>query len=68
MAHRSAITGQYISKGAAARHPNTSVSTSATGSREGGTRHRSAITGPLRHPGHCGTPSEDHGHREPLSG
>jgi hypothetical protein len=45
VSHRSAITGRYISNAAAARHPNTSVSTSSTGNRSTGTHHRSAITG-----------------------
>ncbi len=44
MAHRSAITGRYISNAAAARHPNTSVSTSSTGNRGSGTHHRTTIT------------------------
>lgn len=44
MAHRSAITGRYISNAAAARHPRTSV-TESGGNQSTGTRHRSAITG-----------------------
>ena len=41
---RSAITGRYISKAAAARHPRTSVVES--GSNKGtGTAYRSAISG-----------------------
>lgn len=41
---RSAISGRYISKSAAARHPRTSVvETGANHSK--GTHHRSAITG-----------------------
>jgi len=41
---RSAITGRYTSKAAAARHPRTSVVES--GSNNGsGTHHRSAVTG-----------------------
>ena len=42
--HRSAITGRYISRAAAARHPRTSVSVSGA-NRSSGTHHRSAITG-----------------------
>jgi hypothetical protein len=42
---RSAISGRFISKAAAARHPRTSV-TESVGSKSGnGTHHRSAITG-----------------------
>lgn len=44
MAHRSAITGRYIGKAAAARHPRTSVTESGA-NRSSGTHHRSAITG-----------------------
>ena len=44
MAHRSAITGRYISNAAAARHPRTSV-TESGGNKASGTRHRSAISG-----------------------
>lgn len=44
MAHRSAITGRYISKAAAARHPKTSV-TETGGNSSSGTHHRSAISG-----------------------
>lgn len=41
---RSAISGKYISKAAAARHPRTSVV--ERGANHGkGTHHRSAITG-----------------------
>lgn len=46
-AYRPAITGKYISKAAAKRHPRTSVS-EARGTRnkgQQGVRHRSAITG-----------------------
>lgn len=42
--NRSAITGRYISKAAAARHPKTSVTESGS-NRSSGTHHRSAITG-----------------------
>lgn len=42
--HRSAITGRYISRAAAARHPRTSVTESGS-SRSSGTHHRSAISG-----------------------
>jgi len=42
--HRSAISGRYISKAAAARHPRTSV-TEGGSNRSAGTHHRSAITG-----------------------
>ncbi len=41
---RSAISGRYISKAAAARHPRTSV-TERGGNTGTGTRNRSAITG-----------------------
>jgi len=44
MAHRSAITGRYISGAAAARHPRTSV-TEAGGNKSSSTAHRSAISG-----------------------
>jgi hypothetical protein len=44
VAHRSAITGRYISNAAAARHPRTSV-TETGGNSGSGTHHRSAITG-----------------------
>ncbi|WP_401001131.1 helix-turn-helix domain-containing protein [Agromyces sp. GXQ0307] len=44
MAHRSAITGRYISKAAAARHPKTSV-TESGGNKSSGTHHRSTISG-----------------------
>ena len=41
---RSAITGRYISRGAATRNPRTTV-TERGGNRSAGTHHRSAITG-----------------------
>nr|WP_108871776.1 hypothetical protein [Tessaracoccus timonensis] len=44
MAHRSAITGRYISNAAAARHPKTSV-TETGGNKSSGTHNRSAISG-----------------------
>ncbi len=44
MAHRSAITGRYISNAAAARHPRTSV-TESGGNKSSSTAHRSAISG-----------------------
>lgn len=44
MAHRSAISGRYISNAAAARHPRTSVTESGA-NRSSGTHHRSAISG-----------------------
>jgi len=44
MAHRSAISGRYISNAAAARHPKTTV-TEAGGNKSTGTHNRSAITG-----------------------
>ena len=54
---RSAISGKYISKAAAARHPRTSVVESGANNSQG-THHRSAITGKFvkpataaRHPG-----------------
>lgn len=45
MAHRSAISGRYISNAAAARHPKTSVTESSGSNKSAGTHHRSAITG-----------------------
>ncbi len=42
--HRSAISGRYISRAAAARYPRTSV-TETGSNRSSGTHHRSAITG-----------------------
>ena len=45
MAHRSAITGRYISNAAAARHPQTSVTEAPGGNQSTGTHYRSAITG-----------------------
>lgn len=45
MPYRSAITGRYISKAAAARHPNTSVRESSASNSGSGTRHRSAVNG-----------------------
>lgn len=44
MAHRSAISGRYISKAAAARRPRTSVTESGA-NKSSGTHHRSAISG-----------------------
>jgi Zn-dependent peptidase ImmA (M78 family)/transcriptional regulator with XRE-family HTH domain len=44
MAHRSAISGRYISTAAAARHPKTSV-TETGGNKSSGVHNRSAITG-----------------------
>lgn len=44
MAHRSAISGRYISNAAAARHPKTSV-TEAGGNKSSGAHSRSAISG-----------------------
>lgn len=44
MAHRSAISGRYISNAAAARHPRTSVTESGA-NRSSGTHYRSAISG-----------------------
>lgn len=41
---RSAITGQYVSKATAARHPKTTVTESNSG-KGGSEAHRSAITG-----------------------
>ncbi len=41
---RSAITGRYISRAAAARHPRTSVIESGANQSKG-THHRSAVTG-----------------------
>jgi hypothetical protein len=45
MPYRSAITGRYINKAAAARHPNTSVRESSAPNSGSGTRHRSAANG-----------------------
>lgn len=42
---RSAITGRYISRAAAARHPRTSVNESSGRNNSAGTHHRSAISG-----------------------
>lgn len=44
MATRSSITGRYISKAAAARHPRTSVRESGA-NNSSGTHYRSAISG-----------------------
>ncbi len=44
MAHRSAITGRYISNAAAARHPRTSITESGA-NRSSGVHHRSSISG-----------------------
>jgi len=41
---RSAISGQYVNKGTAARNPRTTV-TEHGGNHSAGTHHRSAITG-----------------------
>jgi hypothetical protein len=41
---RSARTGRYVSKAAAARHPRTTVTESTSG-KGGGKAYRSAITG-----------------------
>ncbi|MFI8771856.1 hypothetical protein ACIGKQ_06815 [Gordonia sp. NPDC062954] len=41
---RSAITGRYVTRGTAARHPRTTV-TETGRNRSSGTSHRSAITG-----------------------
>lgn len=43
--YRSAITGKYISKAAAARHPRTSVAEAQGKSKVSGKVYRSAITG-----------------------
>lgn len=43
--YRSAITGKYISKSAAARHPRTSVSETQGKGKISGKAHRSSITG-----------------------
>jgi hypothetical protein len=42
---RSAITGRYVSRAAAARHPRTTVTESTGGRGGGGTAYRSAISG-----------------------
>jgi len=44
MAHRSAITGRYLSNASAARHPRTSV-TETGGNKGSGAHNRSSITG-----------------------
>lgn len=41
----SAITGRYVTPATAARHPRTTVTSPAGGSRATSTAHRSAITG-----------------------
>lgn len=43
--NRSAVTGRYVSRAAAARHPRTTVTESASGRGGGGTAYRSAISG-----------------------
>lgn len=43
-AHRSAISGRYVTAATAARHPRTTV-TEHGRNRSSGTHHRSAITG-----------------------
>jgi hypothetical protein len=45
MSHRSAITGRYVKKATAQRHPKTTVTESTGKSKASGVRHRSAITG-----------------------
>lgn len=45
MPYRSAITGRYIKKAAAARHPTTTVREPSGLNTGSGTRHRSAVTG-----------------------
>ena len=45
MPYRSAITGRYISKAAAARHPNTTVRESPGSSSGSGIHYRSAANG-----------------------
>lgn len=45
MPYRSAITGRYLSKASAARHPKTSVHESSASNRDTGTHHRSAVNG-----------------------
>ena len=42
---RSAITGRYVTGATAARHPRTTVTTTAGAGGASGTAHRSAITG-----------------------
>lgn len=42
---RSAITGRYVSRATAARHPRTTVTNASGTSRAAETAHRSAITG-----------------------
>lgn len=43
---RSAISGRYISRAAAARHPRTSITSAGSGAgKGGGGRNRSAISG-----------------------
>lgn len=44
MAHRSAITGRYVTSGTASRSPRTTVTESGR-NNSSGTHHRSAITG-----------------------
>jgi hypothetical protein len=45
MPHRSAKSGRYISKAAAARHPNTTVREKPGPNRSTATAHRSASSG-----------------------
>ncbi|OBG56726.1 hypothetical protein A5669_15410 [Mycolicibacterium fortuitum] len=45
MPYRSAISGRYIGKAAAARHPNTSIHESSAPNSGSGIRHRSAVDG-----------------------
>ncbi|MCA2271180.1 hypothetical protein JF737_23460 [Mycobacterium avium] len=45
MPYRSAITGRYITKAAAARHPKTSVRESPGSSGGSGNHYRSAVNG-----------------------
>ncbi|MBE0011672.1 hypothetical protein DXT87_18145 [Arthrobacter sp. AET 35A] len=42
---RSAISGRYISRAAAARHPRTSIVSAGSGPGKGSGRNRSAISG-----------------------
>jgi hypothetical protein len=42
---RSAITGRYVTRATAARHPHTTVTNARGANSTTGTHHRSAITG-----------------------
>ena len=43
--NRSAVTGRYVTRATAARHPRTTVTERGSNNNGSGTHHRSAITG-----------------------